>query len=737
MIDSTLVTSGFDTEALLSDRYVAYVLLAQIEAGLLSPRMRLTRVPENPDDPGLDLDVTVHPRQDYDRLYPPHPDAELPADAPGAFVVDILFDHESGADVRIGLFVTVVDNLTGETLEGGLDLFATLRLTSEPDGRFERNHRLSLEVVEIGGIVVVLAESRGADRAELLASIKDAVDREVPLGLSTGRVQSVALRKLRGSVDTRNAIGLYINMVLRTGPERGAFLEDRGDLDAAQNFLADGQDLAFATSPGLFAALGPDAHARLAERRKDGGFHFPLRVRPEDPDSDVIGKIKGITIGPEVVVRGESGVEPAGGLAINVHGEYTDAPLDPDFHFLIFLRPKIEEGLLTWDVDTAFRTGPAGVVLALLGGALVGLLSLNVVAGAGTFLALMLANGLVVEPLVAHFLAGAAEGADLSFLDALPHRVTAATRRWDPIYETRHQVVALLEAVRIDFSGIAFEGRATLGKEPHPERGAILRDEERDEEGTVTHLRYRVSDFAELEEDFAAIAPGTDRRAFRRADPAGEPTLVSLTPDQITERRVPDREGGPTRVLAPIALVPRRVHTPRGQIDHILCITRREIEEERGRLVDAFRARERPELEARLGRRVRREEAARLEEELGRPPTDAELTLAVDERFDDLVGLAQEEFEADGLPPLLSVAMDALLRFDMAPEELARFQEAGALVIEAKEIIVREGKPYYRDHPDASTEDNLLSLPRYTPPFEPEPADTTTPRAAAVGSLRR
>jgi hypothetical protein len=45
-------------------------------------------------------------------------------------------------------------------------------------------------------------------------------------------------------------------------------------------------------------------------------------------------------------------------------------------------------------------------------------------------------------------------------------------------------------------------------------------------------------------------------------------------------------------------------------------------------------------------------------------------------------------------------------------------------LLEGKEIIVRHNDdgtttPYYRDHPDGDPRDNLLSLPHYTPPYEP------------------
>jgi hypothetical protein len=71
----------------------------------------------------------------------------------------------------------------------------------------------------------------------------------------------------------------------------------------------------------------------------------------------------------------------------------------------------------------------------------------------------------------------------------------------------------------------------------------------------------------------------------------------------------------------------------------------------------------------------------------------------------------------------------------MAPEEFAALQEAGAVVIEGKEIVVREGTPYYRDRPDGVTEDNLLALPRYEPPFQTATPDAP-PRRAAVGKAR-
>jgi len=724
MIDQTLVTTGFDTEALLSPRYISYILLAQVEAGLFPLNLHIERPPEPPDDPGLNLDVTIHPTADYDRTgYEAHPEAELPPESGQTFDVDILFEHESGADVLVKMFLTIVDNLTQQTFQGGLDLFVNLNLTFDEDDRgFQRNHQLALEVVDIGGLVVDLAEARGADREELLEEIKQAVERSVPFGVVDNAVQRVAIKKLRGGEGTRNAFGVYVNLALKTGPEPDEFLADRGEVENAQNFLSDGEDLAFATSSELYGKLGPDIRFRMAEEKDDGSgeFHFPLREDPGNTESDIVGKVKGIDVRPETILGPDNRPVPTGRLMIKLHGEYTDAPFDPDFRFKVLLRPKFEDGLLDWDIDTDIDLGLAGLVLALLGGIVVGLLTLNLGAGAGAFFALMVAKSLIAEPLIAGMLADEIdEDDDLSFLDAIPHRVRVANRRWDPLYVTRHQVVTLLDAMQINFDGLAFQGRASLGKEPRPRRDAFLRDEERNEEGEVTHLRYRVNDFTRFEADFEAIAPGTDRRPFRRANPEAEPTLVSLTGEEIANRVIPDRADGPVRVLAPIALSPRRVHVHQGQIDDILCITRREINEERGRLIDEFRTATKAQISDNQGEQIREELAQSLEDELGRPPTDEELDKAVDERLEALVDEAQVDFEEDELPDLLNDAIVALLRFDMAPEEFAARQQAGALFIEGKEIIVRQGKPYYRDRPDGDPNDNLLALPRYQPPFSP------------------
>jgi hypothetical protein len=142
MFDRDLVTSGFDCETLISEKYLRYLLLAQIEAGLLPLEFDFVDTTS-----GLSYTVKLHPPidEDYQRLYTPSPDAPLPA---------------------------------------------------------------------------------------------------------------------------------------------------RGSLGLAQDFREPASAIAFATSPGLFALLGPDAKVQRAERAPGSSdFRFPLREDLSDPESDEIGEI--------------------------------------------------------------------------------------------------------------------------------------------------------------------------------------------------------------------------------------------------------------------------------------------------------------------------------------------------------------------------------------------------------------------------------------------------------------
>lgn len=59
--------------------------------------------------------------------------------------------------------------------------------------------------------------------------------------------------------------------------------------------------------------------------------------------------------------------------------------------------------------------------------------------------------------------------------------------------------------------------------------------------------------------------------------------------------------------------------------------------------------------------------------------------------------------------------VNALLRFDLPPEQMADLQMNRIMFLNGFVVINRQGKLYYRDKADKNLADNLMSLPRYKP----------------------
>jgi hypothetical protein len=191
-----------------------------------------------------------------------------------------------------------------------------------------------------------------------------------------------------------------------------------------------------------------------------------------------------------------------------------------------------------------------------------------------------------------------------------------------------------------------------------------------------------------------------------------EPGLVAVTLQQVQDR-IATR-----RIVSPVLYLPAKIHLDANTIDQLLVISKREQDEQRRTLVNAFRARTAAQIRADQGTTITTEETDRLRQSLGREPTQDEVREAVDARVTSLVDAAAADYEADQLTADLRAAVDRILRFDAAPHEFAALQDAGVLVIAGKEIIrMRSGTVYYRDHPDFVFADNLLALEHYRVPY--------------------
>jgi WD40 repeat protein len=627
--------------------------------------------------------------------------------------------------MHVAAFVTIIDhNANDATHEGFIGLIVYMALYADRSANgLESNHVLRLSFAKLDDPTKNLLETQGIDVELVEQTLREQLDRDLPLGIAQGQqVQQIQMRKFFDEDDNRT-LGIYVDLALHAGPGDN-YVAPRGNALFAQSFRAPDVEIAFATSPGLFALLGPDAKYRRAELAPGTTeYRYPFREDEKDSSSKELGIIESFSIGPTYIVDANGNVINLGKLHIEMEGEYTDTTPNFGFtaHFWFF--PKRDaQGIVEWEPSVDLDLGPLATVLMLVGG----ILLLTPLAKVGVAIWLLvgtvaaLVGREVAEVLLSKKLAEEVdEESQASVLDSLPFRLPAAKRRWDPFYETEHQIVAKLnEPMIIDVAGIAFEGQAlALDKQPVLNADIAPHDEVR-ENGDIVALRYDVPDAAQFATDFEAKGPGVDRRDFVRSDPVTQPRLVTLTLDQVAARKTEQR------ILAPIVLDARRINMFSGQIDRLLCATWRVRTQQRDRLITLFQQRTRDEIVANDLAQIQQDATTALTAKLGRAPTDEELAKEVELRIQSLIKDLQKEYESGDLREDLHDALAPLLHFDVAPEELVALQERGFFTLDGKVIIVRENDdgshtPYYRDYADRDPRDNLLSLPHYQYPYVP------------------
>jgi WD40 domain-containing protein len=632
--------------------------------------------------------------------------------------------------MHVDVFATIVQHLpTGDqTDEGNMGLFVYLALNADrtPNG-LESNHSLRLSFARFDPLTKFALEQANVDVAFVEDQIRSRLDRDLPLGVAQGQqVQQIRMKKYVVPAGQRT-LGLYVDLALRAKPG-SEFLPSRGILGLAQDFREPTSAIAFATSPGLFALLGPDAKAQRGEKAPGSkDFRFPLREDLSDPDSDEIGTIDGISVGPELPAAPAPPV-PTGRLMVNVDATYEESTPDVGIAVQFFFKPKRNaDGIVEWESDVDVDLGLLATLLFVVGG----MVLLFPFIGPFSITAGLLVSsfaGVIGKAIAEHYAAKAiAEKTDeqglASVLDALPVRLPAASRRWDPFYLTEHQIVAKLdEPMVIDKKGIAFSAEEiVLDKQPVPREDIAPVGEGRDG-GVVSAVRYDVPDFLDFVDDFRpeVTAPGVDRLHFVRSDEVNEPRVVTLTIDEIVERK----DDKLRRVLAPIVLDAQRIYMVGGQIDQLLSATWLLRTRHRDRLINEFKRRTRDDINANERAQIEQDVIA----DLGGGATAEEIAEEVELRIDKLVDDRRKEYIDGALRDDLHHALAPFLRFDLAPEELIELQQKhGIFSLDGKEIIVRHNAdgtktPYYRDRPDGDPRDNLLSLPHYAFPYVPPPA---------------
>lgn len=708
MIDQSRVQSGFDIELLLSEEYIKHFLLTSMETGSIPWWSQRTE--------GSTVTTTIVHAPEFVnaiRLYEPHPDfvphpfAEISTGytpRPSAFNVTLLTNQEA-ADVRVNVIVSIVRRVPGslplilEEQEVHLDLRFYLSTNAQ-----QRDVSINLELLDIDGPLIQTGESlppeHGFDKQKILADMKAQLDRRVPLGLvgDNGAVQRIETRKFAASDGHPAALGIYVNLLLKAGPEPGSYVADRGDVSAALNFLPADEHLAFAFPAALYSRLATDIFSRLAEERSDaaGQYHHPLRHNDE-----VVGKLLSARVYPETNLGSTPPFTNV--LVISVEGEYVLPSVlpDPNFHMRVRLVPKLQDNILTWEPD--FDLDIPSVAYAIVASTLLSFVLPKMLALSLFLLAAKKVIEHVGEETAVPIIEG--ELGEASFFDAFPNNLTIEERRWDPTYSTQHQIVSLIENVIVNSHGLAFSAfDLRLGRQPKPVKSAAIRSEVRDESGAITGLLYRVADWRPNAPDATAVYPAVDRMPYvASVPPSGvERMRVQLTIDQALTRIQNNR------LLGALPYRPYMIDEEAGQIYQILTLCENEIgaiRDEAQRLLYA-------ELDQQHRAEFESQAHDELVAELGREPTPEEQR----ERYNVILSAAVQR----NLDKRYRLLRERYLRLDMEPSEYAHLQLRGILKLEHEGLTIvrlRHGRNgptlYYRDRPDGDEGDNLLFLPRY------------------------
>lgn len=747
MIDQDKITSGFDVEFLMGEEYIKYFLLSSMETGSI-PWFSETEV-KDPQGNHVRTDATAtHPPEELNekRLYPVHPEflghenpfLDLPEGVPAysahvdEFTVTLLQDSPVGADIRLKLYPTIINNLDhpekrrvlSNLLSVNLDLKFELVSSTGADGLLS-NIGLKIELLDINGPLIDTAESLPPDddgnpvfsKADTLASMKQQVDRTVDFSVAGGgKIAAIALKKFFADDETPNAIGIYINLVLQNGPRSTDLLPDRGDVDDAQNFLPQDSRMAFGFARETYRRLGDDLFQKMAVPKEGAPdeFEYPLLQ-----DGEKKGKIKGISVRPEIRIPPGPGGVPTftNVLVIDVHGEYEiENFFDPDFHFLIRLVPIQNNGLLDFDLDFDLQLSALGQIVVFF------LETVITVLLPKLGLSLLFATILIIKIIekVGEDAAAGVIQSELdktSFLDTLPNKLTVEKRRWDPLYFTTHRVEAAVDDLVVNDSGFAFSANDLfVGKKFEPLNDMVIRAPTRDDAGAVSGLLYRAKDLQPLlDTDLKFIFPAVDRMPLvELLSPEGdiESFRVSLSIDQIKDRLASENKGVKDKHLEKIQYVPKKVHVIKHHIYKMLGVSLTEIAE----IEQLTRRLLRSELRTQKGAIFRQEAIDELQQELGRPPTEDEITARVNFKLDQAVAIA--------FPGRLKIELDKRMKFELEPFEFADLQKNKFLTLGLGKLDIitmhRDGKVtvYYRDHeqpfePNVDQSDNLLNLPKY------------------------
>ncbi|MEV6648897.1 hypothetical protein [Amycolatopsis sp. NPDC051371] len=712
-MDQTKVLSGYDVEIALAGRYLQYLLLLASDIGLLPDEIIFGADP---------IRVQLQQPADVDRTYDLSAGAPVPdlATRDGAFTVEVLHGDPLGADLRIDLRLRLTRLSDGLSLpDVSLQVFVKLHIdtTSRSDGPGLESVSMTTELTDVAGDLVGIARDQGHDKAELIEVMKPSLGQTFSLDRlgSGGRLFDVALRKLAADPisGAPAVLVVYLNLVLKAGPQPDNYIGPRGDAALGQNFLEPDADITFATRHGLLADVGDDAMYRRAVPA-GAGYDFPL-VAGSGSDAERVGRYVSIDAGPVRNINGATENQ----LHIGVEAEYEiDNFFDPNFKIHIVMTQSVDdEGIISWETDLDVQAGLlAHIVISLVSVAMVPLL--------GPW-ALLVFTGLeiglhTVEELVAAVKENKVEAkVDATLLDVAPNRFTIVRRRWDPLFETQHQIGLRPGGMLITDDGLAIWGKAALTRATKPVPRVVIREAVRASDDRAVELRYLVGNPGEFLDDIEAA---TLRLPFSQHDPAREPLLFTVPVESTAAGPGALERAEHQQIRGRHPYIVKAIEVDENQIEHLLVISEQESNDVQGVLLTAHTEQATAQITADHEAEVR----AAVEQhfaDLGIIPAPEQVEIAVAAQLKALIAADLEAYKEGQLPIDLDAQLRQQLRLELSPTEFGRLQDGGLLRLADFDLIHFRGseRSYYRDRYVASIEttpalreaDNLRHKPRY------------------------
>lgn len=714
MIKQDKISSGYDIEFLMGEEYIQYLFLTSLETGTLPWWSTI----DTKDDDGnvIKTDMFIlHPpaKLKEHRRYPVNPDFEgkehpfpdlvkaVYSVCDNDFEVTILPDDPLGANISVIVFPSIISNTQDPSLikveiennpAFSLELKIKLNLTSDrsSDQSVISNVRLNIELVDIDGTLVLFLPTFNSDKNKMLQTLKTRLDREVPFSMAgAGKIQDIGMKVFDSDDESSKAIGVFINLALRKGPIETDIYPPRGNIADAQNFLPKDSRMTYGIPSSAFKRLASEIYQGMAKLKDNSTteYYYPV------PQGG--GVIKGINIySKSIPFLGSGSTDILDSnfvniLVIDIHGELPVKNFpDIDYHFYISLIPRNKDGILEIETKFDLSIDPLAKFFIYALGMVLSIFSV------GTLSPLFIGTIVFIENSEEIYGSQAAGSirkmpAYTSFLETLPHKLMVEKRRWDPLYNTCHQLEIKADNILVNEKGLAISAEEVYpGRRFDAVDTNIIRTVSHDTFDNVTGLYYRVSDFSEYQDnDFKTIYPAVDRMTYdEMVQPDGEIETfrIRLTNGQVMERSAIKGK------MKFNNYTPKKVDIRNHKIYKLLVISDVEIKEIRAKL----------ELTA----------------ELGRTSTEYELKQRIKSYSD-------EDLFA-GLPEGFEEELNLHMKLEMKPSEFAAFENSGALHLGGRKLEMMSRKKghgeehthtlYYRDIPDISDRtDNLLNLPKY------------------------